>query len=47
VFRLKQKAPEKENAQKQYERDNDDLDQAHGRYLKRAQRMLISCDKGE
>lgn len=31
---LKQEAPEEEYAQQQDERDNDDFDQAHNRFLK-------------
>ncbi|MDT5123549.1 MAG: hypothetical protein QOC96_3031 [Acidobacteriota bacterium] len=32
---LKQEAPEEEYAQQQDERDNDDFDQTHSRFLKR------------
>jgi hypothetical protein len=35
MLRLKQKAPEEEYAQEQNERDDDDFDEAHSRFLKR------------
>jgi hypothetical protein len=38
---LKQEAPEKEYAQQQDERDDDDFDQAHSRFLKR---LLVRVD---
>jgi hypothetical protein len=35
VSRLKQEAPEEQNAQEQDERDDDNLNQAHNRFLMR------------
>lgn len=35
MFKLEQEAPEKEYAQKQDKRDDDDFNQAHSRFLMR------------
>jgi hypothetical protein len=42
---LKQEAPEEEYAQQQDERDDDDFDQAHSRFLKRFKERLMSCNE--